>query len=226
MSTKALVRLGKATAWQYGLVTTTQAERLGVGDVELGRLTQAGALQRIAHGVYLTTLAPEPSHLELRAAWLQLNSAREPSKKRVAEEGVVCGVSATQLYEAGVLLPHWHEFAMPDRRRTRRDDVRLYERRLAVDASTIVDGLPVTTGPVIVTDLLASGYDLDQVGNVMVDLLFSRRMKPEEMIFALGEHSYGHGYGLGEISARDFYDYLAELALGEHGPVELERRCS
>jgi len=69
-------RIGEVAAGQWGLITRRQAEAAGVPDTTLERLTApGGVLSRVAFGVYLLTAAPTPDHVDLRAAWLQLEPA-------------------------------------------------------------------------------------------------------------------------------------------------------
>jgi predicted transcriptional regulator of viral defense system len=68
---------------QWGLVTLQEAKATGVARQSLTRLVEAGLLDRVAHGVYRIRGAPEPDHLALRAAWLQLDPAR-PAWQRLA----------------------------------------------------------------------------------------------------------------------------------------------
>src|SRR5260370_39974022 len=68
-----LPRLRDLAQDQWGLVTRRQIEAAGMGTTTLERLTApGGALERVAHGVYLIAGAPSPDHQEIRAAWLQV----------------------------------------------------------------------------------------------------------------------------------------------------------
>ncbi|GAB7305223.1 hypothetical protein MAFF212519_31410 [Clavibacter michiganensis] len=51
-SLDALPLLAELTAGQWGMVTTAQAEAVGVSRLQLSRLAQRGLLERMAHGVY------------------------------------------------------------------------------------------------------------------------------------------------------------------------------
>ncbi|HYN35640.1 MAG TPA: type IV toxin-antitoxin system AbiEi family antitoxin domain-containing protein, partial [Actinomycetota bacterium] len=89
VSTKTLNRLGEIAGEQWGLVTRRQAQRAGVPIKTLDRLVAEGSvLKRVAHGVYRLTTAPVPDHLDLRAAWLQLDPD-VPAWERTPEDGVV-----------------------------------------------------------------------------------------------------------------------------------------
>ena len=97
----------------------------------LTRLVDGGLLERVAHGIYRVRGTPEADHLDLRAAWLQLDPGR-PAWQRLddPEVAVVSHTSAASLYGVGDLRADVHEFTIPDRRQTRRPDVRLHRGRV------------------------------------------------------------------------------------------------
>src|ERR1700704_3776783 len=65
-----LPRLRDLAQDQWGLVTRRQIEAAGIGTTTLERLTApGGALERVAHGVYLMAGAPSPDPQDLRAGW-------------------------------------------------------------------------------------------------------------------------------------------------------------
>ncbi|XVU28607.1 hypothetical protein ACQPZJ_16615 [Actinoplanes sp. CA-054009] len=96
----------------------------------------------MAHGVYRVRGGGEPDHMELRAAWLQLEP-RVPAWEREPAAGVVSHRSAAALYGIGHLPADAHEFTLPRRKQTRRDDVKLHRGDVAHGRTTRL-GLPVT----------------------------------------------------------------------------------
>lgn len=102
----------------------------------------------------------QPGHLELRAAWLQLDPAT-PAWQRLRSDdtAVVSHRSAAALYGLGDLIADTHEFTVARRVQTRRADVRLYRRPVPRADRDIVDGLPVTRPHRIVADLLTQHED-------------------------------------------------------------------
>lgn len=61
-SAEALCVLAEVTAYQWGMVTSAQASQHDLTRLDLSRLTQAGHLRRLAHGVYMDAGAPgDPS---------------------------------------------------------------------------------------------------------------------------------------------------------------------
>jgi predicted transcriptional regulator of viral defense system len=135
---------------QWGLVTLQQARAAGVAWRSLTRLAEAGLLDRVAHGVYRVRGAAEPDHLDLRAAWLQLDPAR-PAWQRLDDPdvAVVSHASAASLYDVGDLRADVHEFSLPDRRQTRRRDVRIHRGRVPPDHRIVVDAVAEITREVL-----------------------------------------------------------------------------
>src|SRR6266498_2783860 len=97
--------MSKSGAWatvvstadeQWGLVTKPQAEATGLAWSTLARQVRNGVLERVAHGVYRIRGAGFVDHLELRAAWLQLNPS-VPAWEREPADGVVSHRSAADL---------------------------------------------------------------------------------------------------------------------------------
>jgi hypothetical protein len=162
----ALSRIAEAAQDQWGLITRRQAELAGVPQTTMERLTAPGSvLDRVAHGVYRMAGAPEPEHLALRAAWLQL----EPGVwawERTPAQGVVSHRSAAALYGLGDLPADRHEFTLPGRKQTRRPDVRLHQRSLSAGEWVPLSGLPVTRPARIASDLLD-----EAVAQIVVDAI-------------------------------------------------------
>jgi len=158
------------TEGQWGLVTTAQAETVGVGALEVSRLNARGDLERIAHGVYRVRGSAPVEFLELRAAWLQLAPALFADQRLSRPElGVVSHASAARVQHLGDLLGDEHEFSTAQRRRTSRSDVRIWKSAVPAEDLLVVDGLLVTTPLRTILDLLAAGEDGGHVGTVLVD---------------------------------------------------------
>jgi predicted transcriptional regulator of viral defense system len=170
---EVLARLATEVAEdQWGLVTRAQAMDLGVAPVTFARLVDAGVLVRVAHGVYRIAGGVDPGHLELRAAWLQLDP-EIPAWQRVraADVAVVSHRSAAELYGLGDLIADIHEFSVPFRRQTRREDVRLHRGRIPAVDRTLVGGLPVTRPHRLVADLVVAHEDGSAVVAIAVEAI-------------------------------------------------------
>jgi len=148
-----LSRIARIAEDQWGLITRRQAETAGVSQATLQRLVKAGILDRVAHGVYRLTGAPPPDYLGLRAAWLQL-APEVPAWERTPEQGVISHRSAAGLYGLGHLPADRHEFTLPERRQSRRSDVRLHRRAVRPDEWIVLHGMPVTRPSRIAADML------------------------------------------------------------------------
>jgi hypothetical protein len=184
---------------QWGLVTRQQAlKTAGVAPATFARLASDGSiLERVAHGVYHLAGAPLPEHLDLRAAWLQL-APETPAWDRRPDQGVVSHRSAAALYRVGHLPADGHDFTLPERRQSRRSDVRLHKR--TVEAGEWVDlrGLPVTRPSRIASDLLYDREDPEAVAHLIVDAIRSAYDDPGTFAAALAPHAARFGLRPGD----------------------------
>jgi predicted transcriptional regulator of viral defense system len=194
----ALAPLGEA---QWGMLTSRQAVALGVARRDLVRLEQAGALERVAHGVYLAGAAPRPALLELKAAWMQL-APGVPIDQRIADQGVISHASAVTVHALGTLDPVGHEITFPRNRRfrTRRADLVLHQTDLGADDVIWVDQMLVTTVPRTIADLAVSAVDGGHLAEILDDALrlgvLNRRTVARALAPSAG--SYGLPTNLGE----------------------------
>ncbi|MGO9875921.1 MAG: type IV toxin-antitoxin system AbiEi family antitoxin domain-containing protein [Acidimicrobiia bacterium] len=163
-------RLAPFAEDQWGFVTRRQTEKAGLAPATIARLAHAGDLERVAHGVYHLRGAPQPSHADLRAAWLQL-APGVPAWERTPEDGVVSHRSAAALYGIGHLPADVHEFTVPGRRQSRRSDVRLHVRPLEGVKWITLDGLPSTRPSRITSDLLRENEDPEAVAQLIADAI-------------------------------------------------------
>ncbi|MHB8263524.1 MAG: type IV toxin-antitoxin system AbiEi family antitoxin domain-containing protein [Acidimicrobiales bacterium] len=167
-SNQTLSRIADVAAEQWGLLTRRQIEDSGVSAATLQRLAIDGTLQRLAHGVYQLAGAPTPDHLALRAAWLQL-APSVPVWERTPDNGVVSHRSAAALYSLSHLPADRHDFIVPERRQTRRRDVRLHVVHLDPGEWVNHGGLFVTRPSRIASDLLADHEDPEAVAQLVAD---------------------------------------------------------
>lgn len=208
---EALGRLADLAEAQSGLVTTRQAQRLGVARRDLARLTVSGALERVGHGVYRVAGAPRPRLLELRTAWLQL-APGVPVDERRPEHGVISHDSAALVYQAGTLDPAGHEFTLPGSRRvrSRRGDVLLHRAPLSRTEVDWVDELLVTTPGRLVFDLCAARTDGDHLAEVISDLLAAGKAGRRDLTPAVAP--YAETYGALPGDGAGFLTLLLEQA--------------
>ena len=212
MDRRALERLIVDLAeGQWGLLTSAQARRSGVSRVQLARLKDDGVLIRLAHGVYALRGAAGIEHLELRAAWLGLDSERMAAERlRNRTDGaVVSHASAARLHQLGDLDADQHEFTLADRKQSRRSDVRLHRGDLPADDVAVVAGLPVTRPERVVVDLLADRHDGEHVARVLATAVSSRSVDLERLAPRLAPFAAGFGFTAGK--GEQLLDHLLEL---------------
>ena len=189
---------------QPGLITPRQAELAGVAPATLGRQVAEGVLfRRISHGVYIVAGGPEPEHLELRAAWLQL-APETPAWERTPEQGVVSHRSAAAIYGLGDLPADRHQFTLPDRKQTGRDDVRIHRGTLEPGTWRQTRGLLVTTPARTAGDLLADYEAPESVGRVVRDVrdvLDNACASPDELAKAIARSAARFGFPSGDGDA-------------------------
>jgi hypothetical protein len=182
---------------QWGLITRRQAEGAGVSQATLQRLAKTGILDRVAHGVYRLTGAPPPDYLALRAAWLQL-APEVPAWERTPEQGVVSHRSAAALYGLGHLPADRHEFTLPQRRQSRRPDVRLHHRAVRPGEWIVLHGMPVMRPSRIAADLLDDKEDPEAVAQVIADALRPVYDYPGTFAGALAPYAASFGFRRGD----------------------------
>jgi len=194
-----LSRLRDLAEGQWGLVTLQQARAAGVAWRSLTRLVEAGLLERVAHGVYRVRGAAEPDHLDLRAAWLQLDPAR-PAWQRLDDPdvAVVSHASAASLHGVGDLRADVHEFTVPVRHQTRRPDVRIHRGRVPPERRVLQGGLPTTRAAWMVGQLLADHLDVDAVAEITREVLERVLDYPRAVAEAVGPYAARFGLERGD----------------------------
>lgn len=182
-------RLGHIAEDQWGLVTRRQAQDAGISPRTLDRLAAGAAfVRRIAHGVYQLIGAPEPDHVALRAAWLQL-APDVFAWNREAADGVVSHRSAAEMYGVGHLPADRHDFTVGKRRQSRRRDVRIHTRELEDGEWIVLRGLPVTRPSRIASDLLFDDEDPGAVAQIVADSIRELYDYPGTFSDALAPHA-------------------------------------
>lgn len=194
-----LARLRDIAEGQWGLLTLQQARAADVAWRSLTRLVDRGMLERVAHGIYRVRGTPEPDHLGLRAAWLQLDPAR-PAWQRLddPEVAVVSHTSAASLYGVGDLRADVHEFTIPHRRQTRRPDVRLHRGRVPTERRILLSGLPATRAGWMIGQLLADHVDPDAVAQITREALERVLEYPSDVAVSLAPYAQRFGYPRGD----------------------------
>lgn len=190
---------------QWGMVTAGQARRLGVSRVDLNRLQGDGSLADVdgAARVYRFVGAPEDPDLDpVRAAWLQLGGARTWAERIRDVDAVVSHRSAAHVRGLGDLIPRVHEFYVPDRRRLRRDDLKLRVRSELIPGEwSVWAGLPVCTVEKIITDLLHDYEDESAVAQICRDALRDGLLTHADLLGLVAGHARDYGHRSAEAMA-------------------------
>lgn len=168
----ALNILSDPMASQHGMVTTAQAEAIGVDRYTLSRLERNEHIERVISGVYRSRSAPSFREELVYAAWLAMDRKRPAwERPRNAGDVVASHATAAWLLELGELNPEPFTFTCTTRRQTTRTGIRLVKSTLTDDEIVLVSGIPTTSPARTVHDLLRDGEDLSLVSNVLADAL-------------------------------------------------------
>jgi len=193
---------------QWGLFTRQQADQRGMAWSTLSRMVATGRAERVGHGVYRLRGAEPPPQAALRVAWLEL-APSVPAWGRSAEQGVVSHRSAAMLFGLGDLPADVHEFTLPMRRQTRRDDVRLHRGDVAT--GVVSRGGLLTTDPArTVVDLLTDGADPAAVSTIVAESLDAGYDRPAA--FAHGLSAVAHRYRFSRDDGVGMLGWLLDLA--------------
>ena len=177
-----LARLGSIAERRWGLVTTAQAGGAGVSRKQLARMASAGAIERVAQGVYRMAGAPPQDHEAIYATWLALGGATAPRTETGVAPVVAAGVTAAVVHGIGDFFPDRFDFIVPARKGTRLPGVRLRVRRLTRDEVIPVGGLPALTVERAIGDLIETGTDLSLVAGAVRDAVRAKLVAPGRLV--------------------------------------------
>lgn len=145
-SSTADTRLYQIAESQGGHFSTRQAREAGFSKALLSHHVKRGRFLRIRRGVYRLAQFPEMPHADLYVAWLS-----------AGERAVLSHESALLLYGLTDLLPAEIHLTVPRTASRRLPGVRFHTARLEPGDITRRHGLPVTTLPRTIVDLIRSG---------------------------------------------------------------------
>jgi hypothetical protein len=132
-------------------------------------MAAAGAIERVAHGVYRMAGAPPQDHEAIYVAWLALGSSTAPRTDTGVASVVAAGQTAAVVHGIGDFFPAGFDFIVPVRKGTRLPGVRLRIRRLTREEVVPVGGLPALTVERALADLVEIGADLSLVAGAARD---------------------------------------------------------
>lgn len=211
MAHSLTTRLGELASERWGLVTTAQAEQIGISRRALSRLATAGVVIRVAQGVYRMTGAPEQDLEWIYSAWMALGGPLHPVPRGEVPALVTAGETAAHVHRIGDWFPGVREFIVPTRRGTRLDDVKLRTLTLTPAEVMIVDGLPTLTVERTIADLLAQWTDQSLVVDALRQAAEQGKLlSPRRLAEHLTPIARPHGFDDGSTMAADL---MAEAGL-------------
>lgn len=184
MADTTLVKLGAVAERRWGLVTTAQAEEVGVSRKQLSRMASSGALERVAQGVYRMAGAPPQDNEAIYATWLALGGATNPRTESGVASVVAAGITAAVIHRLGDFFLEGFDFMVPARRGTRLPGVRLRVRHLTRDEVVPVAGLPTLTVERMIADLVDLRIDRSLVAGVVRDAVRADKLVAPDRLAA------------------------------------------
>jgi len=201
-----LARLGSIAERRWGLVTTAQAEEGGVSRKQLARMASAGAIERVAHGVYRMAGAPPQDHEAIYATWLALGGAAGSRPETGVAPVVAAGMTAAVVHGIGDFFPDGFDFIVPARKGTRLSGVRLRIRRLARNEVIPVGGLPALTVERALADLVEIGTDLSLVAGAARDAVLAGKLVAPDRLVSYLDPVAARRKSDGRSMASDLFD--------------------
>lgn len=201
MVSAAFPAVAKLAEHRWGMVTTAQAEQVGVSRAQMSRMADRGLLTRLVQGVYRVAGAPELEHEAIYANWLALGGATRPATIGGVRAVVAGGVTAAVLHGIGDFWPE-HDFLVPARRTTRLPGVRLRIRRLTAAEVTTAEGVPVLTVERAIADLVELWVDTSLITDTLRDSIQQGKLvNPHALIDYLSPLAAGHDHPQGDGQA-------------------------
>jgi predicted transcriptional regulator of viral defense system len=216
MADSTLVRLGPIAERRWGLVTTAQAEEVGVNRKQLARMASAGAMERVAQGVYRMAGAPPQDHEAIYATWLALGGASASRAETGVASVVAAGVTAAVVHGIGDFVPDGFDFIVPARKGTRLPGVRLRVRRLNRDEVIPVGGLPALTMERTIADLIEIGTDLSLVAGAVRDAVRADKLVAPERLVSYLDLIAARRNSDGRTLANDLFELAGVSPEGWH----------
>lgn len=211
MAHSTIAQLGELASERWGLITTAQAEQIGISRRVLSRLASGGALIRVAQGVYRMAGAPEAELEWIYSAWMALGGPLHPVPRGEVPPLVAAGETAAHVHRIGDWFPGVREFIVPSRRGTRLDDVKLRIVKLTPAEVMLVDGLPTLTVERTIADLMAQWTDRSLVVDALRQAFEQGKLvSPRRLAEHLEPIAHAHQFDGGITMATDL---MAEAGL-------------
>ena len=149
-----------------GLVTADHARQAGFTDSVLARLVQRGRIERTSRGVYRVPYLTPGRFSQYREAVLWAKANRGPAQVAISH------TTALAAYEISDANPHSIHITVPKAARLRRqkpEAIVVHREDLTPGDITVHEGMPLTTIPKTVADLLKSGARIDLIRQAISD---------------------------------------------------------
>ena len=185
---------------QWGIITTAQAQREGITRLQLSRLADKGVLARSRHGIYLLPSAQHGALTNLRTAWVSLGAREFPDERWESEDKIlVSHESAALIHQVGDLIPRRITFSSTTRKQTSQEDIYIYSNR-EINSKDIrnVDGLPVTSVELTVSDLAEKKIEFNYLATMVVDALRKENVRMKDLATKLNDAAESYGFSSGQ----------------------------
>ncbi|AIK84112.1 hypothetical protein CGLAR1_02290 [Corynebacterium glutamicum] len=196
---EVLETLESAASEQWGIITTSQAQREGITRLQLGRLADKGVLTRVRRGMYLLPSSQFGPLTDIRVAWVSLDVGQFPDERWEEEDKIVVShESAALIHQLGDLIPKKLTFSSTSRKQTLQDDIHIYNNRdISSQDVSNVGGLPVTSVILTVTDLAKKKIEFSYLASIVVDALRKENVRLKDIAESLNEVSLSYGFSSG-----------------------------
>jgi predicted transcriptional regulator of viral defense system len=211
---QALELLSGHTAGQWGMVTTRQAQLIGVDDVTLHRLKTAGLLEGVRRGVHAVTSADASDARAEQSVWLALHPevAGWERPKLDPDGGVISHRSAARLHGVGELVNTRVEITVPRRRTMRDPNAWLHQAELTDADVTVLNGLPVTSPTRTICDLLDQHIDASHIATIIRQAVEGGQVQLDHLAEKI--KPYARRYGAKPLTGAALLDLLlAQIGL-------------
>jgi predicted transcriptional regulator of viral defense system len=156
---------------QAGYFTAHQASKAGFSWERLSSNVKNGRFLRVARGVYRLSHFPGSPLEDLFIAWL-----------RAGEHSVISHESALLVYDLADVLPGKIHIIVPRTASRRKRGIKLHTNRLNRRDVTVREGLPVTTVPRTIADVIVSGLADEHLRKAIVEALQRGLTTREELL--------------------------------------------
>ena len=148
--------LEQLAASQWGMFTTSQAQKHGIQRNQIARLAKKNKAEPLSYGVYRMTAGEETAAADIKAAWMSVYPqffVAERMKRR-PYDAVVAGRTAAVLHNLGDFYASPYTFIVPTRKQSSRGEIKYLPWVLDNKDVVFADGLPTTSLERTIADLV------------------------------------------------------------------------